>query len=90
MQVCFSFGFLSLVRSLLPLPPSHLLFPAATWLVREVIADAWEETVFISVAGADCSSVSCWPVVLLLQLHPPVITLASDVPSVAGMVVGDP
>ena len=87
-QVCFSFGFLSSVCFLLPPPPSR--FTAATWLARAVIADAWEETVVISVARDDCSSLSCWPVVLLLRLLPLVIMLAAADPSVAGIVVGGP
>ena len=88
MQVCFSFGFLSPVCVLLPPPPSRLLCPAATWLVREFIADAWEDTGISSVARDDCSSLSCWLVVLLLRLLPLVITLAANAPSVDGMVVG--
>ena len=87
-QVCFSFGFLSSVCFLLPPPPSR--FTAATWLARAVIADAWEETVVISAARLDCRSVSCWSVVLLIQLVPLVITISDAAQLVAGMVVGGP
>ena len=58
--------------------------------MREVISDVWEETIVISVIRSDCSLLSCWPVVVPLQLLPLVITLAAAAPSVAGMVVVGP